>query len=152
LATRGSDTAADFDVRTDMMHENGNSQLLTSWKEIAAHLGKGVRTVQRWERELGLPVRRPAKNRHIVVALPVELNGWIAQLVQPSSAACCSCYEDLQNTRRTIADLHEQIATLQSELNAAMLALQVSANVSQIAAESSQCSTSSRMGSDGTAA
>jgi Tol biopolymer transport system component len=31
---------------------------LDSWKEIAAHLGRGIRTVQRWEREEGLPVHR----------------------------------------------------------------------------------------------
>ena len=31
---------------------------LNGWKEIAGFLGKGVRTVQRWERELGLPVHR----------------------------------------------------------------------------------------------
>ena len=42
----------------------GNSRLpmtpvdkvFSSWKEIAAYLGKGVRTVQRWEAVLGLPV------------------------------------------------------------------------------------------------
>lgn len=31
---------------------------LNGWKEIAACFAKGVRTVQRWERELGLPFRR----------------------------------------------------------------------------------------------
>lgn len=31
---------------------------LDSWKEIAAYLGRGVRTVQRWEREGQLPVHR----------------------------------------------------------------------------------------------
>lgn len=31
---------------------------LDSWKEIAAFLKRGVRTVQRWEREEGLPVHR----------------------------------------------------------------------------------------------
>ena len=33
---------------------------LDSWKEIAAYLGRGIRTVQRWEREEGLPVHRIA--------------------------------------------------------------------------------------------
>jgi hypothetical protein len=43
---------------------------LTTWKEVAAYLGKGVRTVQRWEAELGLPVRRPkGGGGHIIVAL-----------------------------------------------------------------------------------
>ena len=31
---------------------------LDSWKEIAAYLGRGIRTVQRWEAEEGLPVHR----------------------------------------------------------------------------------------------
>ena len=33
--------------------------ILNSWKEIANYLGRGVRTVQRWERDLRLPVHRP---------------------------------------------------------------------------------------------
>jgi hypothetical protein len=52
--------------------------VLTSWKEIAAYLGKGVRTVQRWERELSLPVRRPyGMEKHVIVALPEELDKWM---------------------------------------------------------------------------
>jgi len=50
--------------------------ILTSWKEIAAYLGKGVRTVQRWELELALPVRRPRAN-HTVIAVPKEIDEWI---------------------------------------------------------------------------
>jgi len=102
---------------------NKNSQLLTSWKEIAAHLGKGVRTVQRWEQELGLPVRRPAKSRHIVVALAPELDRWIGQLSQPA-AKCCTCRDELDTAKRMIADLRLQVATLESELNAALMSLQ----------------------------
>jgi hypothetical protein len=30
--------------------------LLNGWKEIAGFFGRGVRTVQRWEQQLGLPV------------------------------------------------------------------------------------------------
>ena len=52
------------------------AEILTSWKEIAAHFGKGVRTIQRWERELGLPVRRPNKHK-IVIAFAVELDEWL---------------------------------------------------------------------------
>src|SRR5512146_2301894 len=56
------------------------SRVLSSWKEIAAYLGKGVRTVQRWERELNLPVRRPLEhNKRIVSAVPAELDAWIQQ-------------------------------------------------------------------------
>ena len=53
--------------------------LLNGWKEIADHLGRGVRTVQRWER-LGLPVRRPnRKNRSAVCAFGEELDDWMGR-------------------------------------------------------------------------
>jgi hypothetical protein len=52
--------------------------VLNSWKEIAGYLGRGVRTVQRWERHLGLPVHRPkGKNRSAVLAFPSELDNWL---------------------------------------------------------------------------
>lgn len=58
--------------------------VLTSWKEIAAYLGKGVRTVQRWERELSLPVRRPyGMEKHVIVALPEELDNWMRTRMVP---------------------------------------------------------------------
>ena len=54
-------------------------KFLTGWKEIAVYLGKGVRTVQRYEREMGLPVRRPAgKSRAAVVATKAELDAWVS--------------------------------------------------------------------------
>jgi hypothetical protein len=54
------------------------TQLLNSWKEIAAYLGRGVRTAQRWERDLSLPVRRPrGKDRSAVIAFTDELDQWI---------------------------------------------------------------------------
>jgi Tol biopolymer transport system component len=50
---------------------------LDSWKEIAAFLGRGVRTVQRWEREEGLPVHRLAHaKRGTVYAERTELTAW----------------------------------------------------------------------------
>jgi hypothetical protein len=51
-------------------------QLLTSWKEVAAYFGKGVRTVQRWEKTMGLPVHRPGTDHSIVFADPTELKRW----------------------------------------------------------------------------
>ncbi len=56
--------------------------VFTSWKEIAAYRGKGVRTVQRWEHELQLPVRRADRSRHIVLAVPEELDAWIRRQSQ----------------------------------------------------------------------
>ena len=55
----------------------GERRRLDSWKEIAAYLGRGVRTVQRWEREEGLPVHRLAHaERGSVFADPAELTDW----------------------------------------------------------------------------
>ncbi|HZQ93416.1 MAG TPA: hypothetical protein VFA67_00305 [Candidatus Sulfotelmatobacter sp.] len=64
------------------MRNNGKGterpQFLSGWKDIANYLGKGVRTVQRYEREMGLPVRRPAgRETGSVVATKVELDAWI---------------------------------------------------------------------------
>jgi hypothetical protein len=57
-----------------------NTDVLNSWKEVAVYMGRGVRTVQRWERELGLPVRRPrGKSRSAVIAFKPELDRWLAQ-------------------------------------------------------------------------
>jgi Tol biopolymer transport system component len=50
---------------------------LDSWKEIAVYLGRGVRTVQRWEREEGLPVHRLAhEKRGTVYADRDEVDAW----------------------------------------------------------------------------
>jgi hypothetical protein len=54
------------------------SNLLNSWKEIANYLDRGVRTVQRWELELAMPVRRPrSHSRSPVLALPEEIDAWL---------------------------------------------------------------------------
>ncbi len=50
---------------------------LNGWKEIAAYLDRGVRSVQRWEKTLGLPVRRIGTGRgEVVYALTEELDAW----------------------------------------------------------------------------
>ena len=65
-----------------------SEQILSSWKEIAAYLGKGVRTVQRWEVELELPVRRPAPGaKHVVLAFPAELDDWVKNAKLRETAA-----------------------------------------------------------------
>jgi hypothetical protein len=50
---------------------------LDSWKEIAAHLGRTVRTVQRWERDEQLPVHRHQHQRQAsVYAFADEVDAW----------------------------------------------------------------------------
>jgi hypothetical protein len=50
---------------------------LDSWKEIAAYLKRGVRTIQRWEQTDGLPIRRLGQDRAgPVFAYRAELDAW----------------------------------------------------------------------------
>ena len=50
---------------------------LDSWKEIAAHFRRDVRTVQRWEKQEGLPVRRHVHQMRVsVYADRLELDTW----------------------------------------------------------------------------
>ena len=54
------------------------AEVLNSWKEIAVYMGRGVRTVQRYERRFGLPVRRlVGKDRGAVVAFSSDLDDWL---------------------------------------------------------------------------
>jgi excisionase family DNA binding protein len=63
------------------MNESGRK--LVGWKEVAEYLGTSPRTVQRWEREKGLPVHRvPGSNGHSVLADPEELDRWLRSDVQ----------------------------------------------------------------------
>lgn len=53
-------------------------RILNSWKEISSYIGRGVRTVQRWEELYGLPVHRAAgKDRSAVYAMSDELDAWL---------------------------------------------------------------------------
>src|SRR6185437_7739273 len=66
-----------YDRNSLMPPSESPAQRLDSWKEIAAYLGRQVRTVQRWEKEEGLPVHRHAHRRQgSVFALRAELDAW----------------------------------------------------------------------------
>ena len=51
---------------------------LDSWKEIAAHLDRGIRTVKRWEKDEGLPVHRHLHRKlGSVYAYRDEVDAWL---------------------------------------------------------------------------
>jgi hypothetical protein len=53
---------------------------LESWKEIAGHFARDVRTVQRWEEREGLPVHRHQHDTQVsVYAHTAELDAWLAR-------------------------------------------------------------------------
>jgi tetratricopeptide (TPR) repeat protein len=61
---------------------------LDGWKAIAGHLGRDIRTVQRWELSEGLPVHRLGhKQRATAYAYTGELDGWLAKRAPADSDA-----------------------------------------------------------------
>jgi hypothetical protein len=105
------------------------SQFLSGWKEIANYLGKGVRTVQRYERELGLPVRRPAgKSTGSVVATRVELDAWVAaspireafQLTRLQTNVSSATTQSIRDGLAEMARLREQMLGLRNDLRASL--------------------------------
>jgi hypothetical protein len=104
-------------------------QFLSGWKEIANYLGKGVRTVQRYERELGLPVRRPAgKATGSVVATKAELDGWVAaspireafQLTAVASNASPGTTESIREGLAEMSRLREQMLGLRNDVRTSL--------------------------------
>ena len=72
---------------------NSTIPVLSSWKEIASYLGRGIRTVQRYEQELHLPVRRvTGRTRSSVLALKSDLDVWLndapVRFLDPSKELC----------------------------------------------------------------
>lgn len=62
----------------DLHANDSHARVLNSWKEIAVYVGRSVRTVQRWERDLGLPVHRPrGRERTATMAFTAELDAWL---------------------------------------------------------------------------
>jgi PAS fold len=62
----------------DSSTPHANGDLLRSWKEIAGYLGTCSKTVQRWERQYRLPVRRIMVNKGAVVfAFKSEVESWM---------------------------------------------------------------------------
>ena len=62
-----------------------HSDRLDSWKQIAVYLDREVRTVQRWEKNEGLPVHRHIHlKRGTVYALREEINVWLTARSQTS--------------------------------------------------------------------
>jgi len=73
----------------------GRDGRLDSWKEIENYLNRGARTVQRWEREAGLPVHRLQHEKlGSVYAWRGELDAWWkgrgSQLDKPAGEVCAA--------------------------------------------------------------
>lgn len=103
-----------------------SGEVFSGWKEIARYLGKAVRTTQRYESHLNLPVRRAAhKSRGAVIATKAELDAWIDALPLRHSFPLSiplveSQHLALVNIRISVAEFHklrEQMHSLHDDLH-----------------------------------
>ena len=94
------------------MNISEDSTVLSSWKDIAKYLGKGVRTVQRWERHLGLPVRRPngASQKSAVLLYRGDVDAWLATRFSARSLETNGSQRS-QSSRAARSTLREGIRT-----------------------------------------
>lgn len=94
--------------------------ILTSWKEIGQYLGKGVRTVQRWEREAGLPVRRQTEpSPHTVIAISDELDGWARSRTRgPTGALAGALQREIAALRVENGELRARMTVLEAAVAA----------------------------------
>ena len=108
-------------------------EILSGWKEIASYLGKGVRTVQRYEIEIGLPIRRPAgKSTGSVVATTVEIDAWVsARRLRKEFRLSVPAIDNiavLKGFRQEMKEMHrlrEETVQMRSELSASREALRL---------------------------
>ena len=87
-----------------------STSILSGWKEIANHLGKGVRTVQRYELELALPVRRVRES-------------FALRRQQPDNAAALADFKTVLTEHHR---LREEMAIFRREMHTAMQELRQS--------------------------
>ncbi|HEX3661168.1 MAG TPA: hypothetical protein VHU89_07030 [Acidobacteriaceae bacterium] len=112
--------------------------VLTSWKDIAQYMGKGVRTVQRWEQDFGLPVRRPrGSNKKAILARPSDLDAWVALRcssrsdpraadteIRPGSRVALGALSSLNAQIQTSRVLHNSNVVLMNDIRSALDQLQ----------------------------
>jgi hypothetical protein len=100
---------------------------LSSWKDIAKYTGKGVRTVQRWERDLGLPVRRAGRTAHksSVMAYRSDIDAWMVarflihtplERKRQEIGSCSTTSGSLQQSIQTQQELSEAIQKLSEQI------------------------------------
>ncbi len=105
-----------------------HAEILTGWKDIAKYLGMGVRTIQRYEREHGLPIRRPAgRYKSSVIAVKAELDGWVTATPLRESFRLSPVALDhtalVKEFRRNVAELHrlrEETSELRKTLHSSI--------------------------------
>lgn len=97
--------------------------ILRGWKEISNHLGFGIRTLQRWERQ-GLPVMRVGMGRRSpVIADSAQLDTWMLRgtgLPPGTPVDLLQNLEGARELRREVRQartaLHKRMVSLRKEM------------------------------------
>ena len=80
-----------------------DEQILDSWKEIAQHLNRTVRTCQKWEQTYGLPVHRfDGTPKARVFAYREELDRWLEEMLHEREATQKSTLSSFLRKRNTL--------------------------------------------------
>lgn len=97
-------------------------RILNGWKEISSHIERSIRTAQRWEAQMGMPVHRPAANdKAVVVAFSDELEHWLrrspAEKQQtPGEQSLARLFADVSNLVADAAELASRVCMLQEQM------------------------------------
>jgi phage terminase Nu1 subunit (DNA packaging protein) len=111
------------------MNNTQNKTVLNSWKEIAEYVGRGIRTLQRWERDHGFPVHRPSgKQRSAVFAVATEIERWLKTrplLIENGDASVVNFPEQLAPRWQEVRSNTHDLVTATQKLLARTGQLQV---------------------------
>ena len=106
------------------------NKMLSSWKEIAHYFGKGVRTVQRWEKTLNLPIRRPpGAPSNVVLARTSDLEEWMHRgqgqqaRMEVESAALDARFDSAPDLSQALTEVEEAAEALLLKLTGSAGAL-----------------------------
>ena len=131
---RGCGSETDEGFMANKSQHAESQQILGGWKDIANHLGKGVRTVQRYERDLGLPVRRPTDSGAVVFAVTSEIDAWVETCPMRSAPRSMRTMPKLgettvQTLKKNVQEMHRlrnQMRELRGELGYSLEMLRTS--------------------------
>jgi phage terminase Nu1 subunit (DNA packaging protein) len=92
----------------------GDMRLLSGWKQIAAYLKQGVRTIQRWE-VLGLPIHR-IRGGGQVVAFAEELDAWEQHAPVRYADLLAKCNASVDVLRGEVRVIKAELRRIKAEL------------------------------------